>query len=305
MKTPEVKTTGLQAVVFADIHKSTDLYEALGDKEALKIVSQIFAHLHNVVKTHNGQVIRTFGDEVLCIFEQAGDAGAAVCKMHTVVRRDPMLARYDAALRIGLHYGEVIVREDDIYGDAVNVAARAVGLAEKNQIITTKDTLSAFPATTTIRSRNLGKIGVKGKAQDLDFCEILWQQDQTFTETMVEPVRLEENPVENSIGLELTYATTFLRLPANPTPVTIGRAEDNGLVIPTHMVSRVHATVRFQAGKFILADRSTNGLFLCPDGSKPIFVHRDQVTLLGEGEIVLGRDLKRTDAARIRYALKG
>jgi class 3 adenylate cyclase len=304
MTSPRIIARGPHAVLFADICHSTGLYEQLGDTQALTLVSKAFSLLHEVTFRRNGRVVRTFGDEVLCLFEQADPAARAACEMHLAIKKDPMLARVKMALKAGLHFGEVIVREDDIYGDAVNVAARAVSLARKDQIITTGDTLRAVPSTTLISTRNLGRIGVKGRIGDLDFHEILWRGDQGDGLTLTDTLQLEEMGRSPSAALTLEYQGQRLELGKARSLVYIGRSDDNDLVMPHHFVSRVHATIEYRNAKFLLTDHSTNGLYVKMGTSQPVFVHRDQVTLLGEGMISPGRELSHPGAEIIRYGMR-
>jgi len=71
--------------------------------------------------------------------------------------------------------------------------------------------------------------------------------------------------------------------------LTIGRADDNDLVVKGNLISRIHAKVELRRGKFILVDQSTNGTFLQNLQGTEKFVRRDSTELGGEGTIGLGR----------------
>ena len=121
------------AILFADISGSTGLYEKLGDERAHKLVSTCISTLSDVIARHNGTIIKTIGDEVMCTFDQAGQAVEAAMDMHKAVSTIPSVSsRKNASpnIRVGLHVGPVIRQEGDVFGDAVNVAARMVSLAK-------------------------------------------------------------------------------------------------------------------------------------------------------------------------------
>ncbi|MCG8325621.1 MAG: adenylate/guanylate cyclase domain-containing protein, partial [Thiotrichales bacterium] len=62
------KTANL-AIMFADISGSTKLFETLGDETARVKVSECLDILTNVIKSYEGTVIKTIGDEIMCTFD--------------------------------------------------------------------------------------------------------------------------------------------------------------------------------------------------------------------------------------------
>jgi adenylate cyclase len=85
--------------------------------------------------------------------------------------------------------------------------------------------------------------------------------------------------------------------------LTMGRAEENDIVIKGPLISRLHAKIEWSRDKFLLVDQSTNGSFVTSDEGKEAFVRRDSVILQGRGLIGLGKlpDASAPDA--IRYQL--
>jgi hypothetical protein len=71
--------------------------------------------------------------------------------------------------------------------------------------------------------------------------------------------------------------------------VTLGRGDDNDLIVRGHLVSRLHARIEISRGKFVLVDQSTNGTFVHTATGEEAFVRRDSVQLKGEGLIGLGK----------------
>ena len=59
------------AVLFADIAGSTKLYEVLGDSEAKRLIDEVLIALTALTKRHGGRVVKTIGDEVMCVFANA------------------------------------------------------------------------------------------------------------------------------------------------------------------------------------------------------------------------------------------
>ena len=79
-------------IVFADIVKSTQLFERYGDVQAHHLVSVAMEVLTRVTHAHQGTLIKTIGDEVMVTFEDPVRAVEAVCKMPPAIRDDSALA---------------------------------------------------------------------------------------------------------------------------------------------------------------------------------------------------------------------
>ena len=73
------------------------------------------------------------------------------------------------------------------------------------------------------------------------------------------------------------------------TNVTIGRAEENDIVIKGNLISRLHARLELNRNKILLIDQSTNGTFVTTREGEEAFVRRDSMQLKGEGLIGFGR----------------
>ena len=84
----------------------------------------------------------------------------------------------------------------------------------------------------------------------------------------------------------LTPEAVEERMAAN---ITIGRAEENDLVIKGSLISRLHARVEINRNKFMLVDQSTNGTFVLGKDGEEAFVRRDSMQIRGEGLIGLGK----------------
>ncbi|MEZ4702662.1 MAG: adenylate/guanylate cyclase domain-containing protein [Rhodothermales bacterium] len=287
------------AIVFADISKSTQLFEAYGNERAREIVARALAILSTVTTSHEGRVIKTIGDEVMCTFEHIEQAVGATTRMPQAITEDPELAEIGMALRIGLHFGDVLSDEYDVYGDAVNVAARMVQLARPDQIITTRTTVDLLPNYQHSNLRGLGVAHVRGKKSEMEIYEVLWQPDMTDLTIMHGQLPLGGRTPK--ARLYLRYAEQDYKLEKGRFPFLMGRGEKNDLVVPHQSVSRTHASIEYQGGKFILIDRSTNGTFLQIRNEEKVFLHREQIHLRNEGVIMLGQDMEEEGGEAIHF----
>ena len=117
------KTANL-AIVFADISGSTKLYDTLGDQLARSKVAETLDTMARVIKEHNGTVIKTIGDEIMCTFETAEAAANACCEMHEALGEvnAGIEDKTIIAIRIGMHYGPAILEGGDVFGDEIGRA---------------------------------------------------------------------------------------------------------------------------------------------------------------------------------------
>ena len=87
--------------------------------------------------------------------------------------------------------------------------------------------------------------------------------------------------------------------------LTIGRAEQNDLVVGGEMVSRLHARAEYRNGRFVFTDQSANGTFVVTDAGDSVFLHREDLVLTGAGMLGLGTPPEPGSPATVRYETVG
>lgn len=285
-------------LLFADVSGSTKLFEQRGDVVARQLIAQILDALSAICRSHDGRVIKTIGDEIMCAIPTASDGVDAAVAMQRHVAADPTCIANHLAIRIGLHFGECLLEDDgDVYGDAVNIAARMSKLAGREQIVTTASTAAGLSNTSF---RSLGTAQMSGKLQVIDIVDIIWQENPAGM-TMVHSVFSGVRVPALSHRLIVEFKGYAIELAPTSPPLTLGREPGNGIVVDADCVSRSHALIEFQRGHYILTDRSTNGSFLRVDGDEEQRVHRDQIKLRRSGVISLGRGSARNGDALIYF----
>jgi adenylate cyclase len=287
-----------RTILFADVAGSTRILEAAGDVAGRAFISGIVDELSRITDSFRGRVVKTIGDEVMSSFPEPLDAIVAAVEMQRVVRKRDPLGDLPPKVRIGLHGGVVILEQTDVYGDVVNVAARVVALAKGDQILTTAVTLSLV-AETRIPSRSLGTHSVRGREAPLELHEVLWEMNPDQLTTLA--TREQEVPRSE---LEVRLEGAEMVVSGNGVH-SLGRGEDNALVVSDSSASRLHADVVGRGGRFYLADHSTNGTYVRPLGGDVMFVHRDEVLLGGTGAIRLGRAFSDPEGPTLHYRVVG
>lgn len=275
-------------ILFADVSGSTKLFELRGDVIARQLIAAVLNALGEVASRHGGRVIKTIGDEVMCAFPGAVNGLLASTDMQKRVAHDIGFAKENLAIRIGLHHGDALHEDGDVYGDAVNTAARMASLAKREQIVTTASTVEGVTAG-AVRSRSLGTARVSGKMLPIEIVDILWQEDMANVTTVQRAIRLDSLPNAMAPKLTLKYkGRTFELSPTSP-PFTLGREANSSLVIDAEWVSRNHAMIEYKRGYFMLSDRSTNGTWAKLGEDDELRLHRDEIHLRKTGTISLGQ----------------
>lgn len=277
-------------ILFADIANSTQLYETLGNEDARNLIGNCISLLSKVALNHQGSVVKTIGDEIMCTFLNATDAVEAAMNMNLSLMDMPvdnLPGTFPPNIYVGIQDGPVIVEDDkDVFGDAVNVAARLVALAKQRQIITTEETLEALEPAFRSAARHIDKTIIKGKTGEINIYEIVWEQKD---ETVMMDIPLDA--LMDECFMELKLGDQILEVGKDLSRVTIGRQPHNNLVVNDIRVSRTHARIEYRRGKFILIDQSTNGTYAEGQEGDHIHLRRDEVPLSGSGVISLGRKI--------------
>lgn len=270
------------AILFADIGGSTSLYQSAGDSQAHQLITDSLNSMRSSVESAGGVLLRTVGDAVLAKFDDCDAACAASVSIQEAHKHSPL------SVRVGFHWGLAIADRGDVYGNAVNIAARVSGLANTHEIMTTQEVVDRLTGTPHGPAQLLDVLPLKGVEKPLSIYRIPWEAQNLDMQTQIASSGpLHERRSVNQ-ELELTIAGNTVTLASNGQKCTIGRSDDSTLQALHTAASRVHATIECKQGKFVLEDVSTNGTYVIKDGQPFLFVHRDSVTLDGAGVLATG-----------------
>lgn len=277
--------TAQAAVLFVDVSGSTRLYESAGDAVAHAAIDKCITIFKDKTADIGGRVIKTIGDEVMSTFPDSSSAAGAAIEIQNAIDEMPPVANTKIGVRIGFHFGPLVERDGDVFGDSVNLAARLAGLASKGQIMTSRETVELMSPIMRSSSRRLYSIEVKGKAQAVDLYEILWQQteDQTTLATNRSMVK------QKQTSLRLKYLDQEVLLEAGRTSLSLGRDKGSDMVIIDRMASRQHGKIERRLDKFVLADHSANGTYVTVEGDTEVVLRRAEFALRGHGWIAFGQ----------------
>ncbi|MBI2723532.1 MAG: adenylate/guanylate cyclase domain-containing protein [Chloroflexi bacterium] len=153
-------TAHMVVVLFADIADSTALTERIGDAAFRERARALDDDLRACVREHGGTVIdaKTLGDGILATFSSAAQAitAAKVCASAGDQRSLP--------LHLGLHAGDVIREQDNVFGGAVNIAARVSSLSAPGEILVSEVVRALARTSAGVTFDDRGEHALKGVA---------------------------------------------------------------------------------------------------------------------------------------------
>jgi hypothetical protein len=236
-------------------------------------------------KLFEGRVVKTIGDEILCVFPNASASAQAAIDMQARVDMQAPVAGQPLQIRVGVQFGPVLQEKEDVFGDCVNVAARMVKLAKPAQIIVAGECIQAMSAELKARTRAIDKLPVKGRDGEIEVYELLWRQSEDMT-TLASIPSIAPSPFR--VQLRLRHNGKELVIGGDHDVVTLGREASCDVVVADRKASREHARIERRRDKYVLVDVSSNGTYLIFHGEPEMALRREEVVLHGSGSISFG-----------------
>lgn len=127
--------TGLRAIMFTDLEGSTDVSSRFGDDRAVELVALHDELVRGALAISDGREVKHTGDGILASFTRV--SGAVECAIEIQRRFGELMqtSELPAKVRVGISAGEPVAHSDDIFGAAVNLAARICAHARPGQIL--------------------------------------------------------------------------------------------------------------------------------------------------------------------------
>jgi adenylate cyclase len=165
---------GSVAILFSDIEGSTELNERLGDKEWVRLLARHDSAVRSAIERHDGQVVKTQGDGFMAAFATPEQAVRGAIAIQRAFERGRRKGRATVLVRIGIHHGDVVHRDNDIFGRNVAQAARVAALAEGGEILVSESVASALEECEDITLAEPREVQLKGLAGDHFVCAVDW-----------------------------------------------------------------------------------------------------------------------------------
>jgi adenylate cyclase len=126
------------------------------------------------IAAHRGRIVKTTGDGMLVEFASAVDAARCAIEIQREMshRTAGVPPEHRIEFRFGIHVGDIIIDDDDIFGDGVNIAARLEGIAEPGGVCISDDAYRQIRGKIDIAFENIGKQTLKNIAEPMEAWQI-------------------------------------------------------------------------------------------------------------------------------------
>jgi class 3 adenylate cyclase len=163
-----------RAIMFTDLKDSTRMTATFGDTKALHLLHIHNALTRNALRDHRGREVKHTGDGIMASFDSVVDAVECAIAIQKALAAHNQ-AEPDAAmhLRIGISAGEPIEEHGDLFGKAVQLAARICANAEPDRILVARVVRDQYPDKEQSFS-DLGEITPKGYDRAIQVYEVQW-----------------------------------------------------------------------------------------------------------------------------------
>ena len=155
----------LAAIVFTDIVGYTKQMEE-NEQRTMQLLQKQREIVFPIVESYGGEIIKEIGDGLLIMFGSAVEAVRCASSIQTRLKNEEL------TIRAGIHIGDVIFKDGDVFGSAVNTAARIEPLAPPNGICISEDVRSQLRNKEDITLLSIGKKELKGVGKPIEIFEV-------------------------------------------------------------------------------------------------------------------------------------
>ena len=172
---PGLAAEDVHTILFTDVEGSTALTQRLGDAKARDVLREHERIVREALKSHGGSEVKTMGDGFMASFSSATKALESAITMQRAFAEHNESAAEPIMVRVGLNAGEPIAEDDDLFGTAVNLAARICGHAEAGQILA-PIVVRELAAGKQFMFADLGETELRGFEDPVRLFELRWRE---------------------------------------------------------------------------------------------------------------------------------
>ena len=198
----------LAAILAADVAGYSRLMGADEEGVLARLKAARKSLVDPTIAAHRGRIVKTTGDGMLVEFASAVDAGRCAVEVQRGMAEQnaavPEVRRLE--YRIGIHVGDIIVDDNDIFGDGVNIAARLEGIADPGGVCISDDAQRQIRGKVDAAFEDIGSQNLKNIAEPMR----AWRLQLNASSCAAAPI---EPPVESTQALALPDKPSIAVLP--------------------------------------------------------------------------------------------
>ena len=166
----------VHTLLFTDMEGSTNLTQRLGDARAQDVLHTHNAIVREALKAHGGSEVKHTGDGIMASFSAASKALECAIAMQRAFGAHNESAAEPVKVRIGLNAGEPIAEDEDLFGTAVQLAARICAEAEPGQILAPV-VVRELAAGKGLLFADRGETALRGFEEPVRLFEVRWREE--------------------------------------------------------------------------------------------------------------------------------
>jgi class 3 adenylate cyclase len=166
--------SAFRAILFTDIVDSTHLTQQLGDREVMQLLRRHDSIVRSALAQFGGSEVKHTGDGIMAAFASASQAVRAAMEVQRALQQDNEAERSQFQVRIGVAAGEPVTEQDDLFGAAVQQAARLCACAQPDCIVVSSGVHDLCRGK-GIRFTDAGPVVLKGFDEPIGHFEVGWR----------------------------------------------------------------------------------------------------------------------------------
>jgi len=171
---PSPATRGMLTILFSDVEGSTALTQRLGDAGAREVLREHERIVREALRAHGGSEVKALGDGFMASFGSASQALKCAVAMQHAFAEHNETASEPIRVRIGLNAGEPIAEQEDLFGTAVNLAARIAAQAAGGEILVA-NVVRELAAGKGFLFADRGEVALRGFDDPVRLYEVRWE----------------------------------------------------------------------------------------------------------------------------------
>ena len=152
----------LAAILFADIAGYTAMMQQ-DEQKALESIHRFKEVLEKITPEYQGKIVQYFGDGCLLAFDSSVNSVECAMALQKAFRDSPQVP-----VRIGLHLGDVVFRNENVFGDGVNIASRIESLSSPGAVLMSKSIRDQIKNKSDFQLASLGFFDFKNVEEHIE-----------------------------------------------------------------------------------------------------------------------------------------
>lgn len=138
-----IDDTAFRAIMFTDMVGSTEMTTQLGDTMAVELLRAHDAIIRRCLEQHGGVEVKHLGDGIMASFDDVPASVASAVKIQEELTSYNDNSKTPIRVRVGIHAGEPVQENNDLFGSAVQMAARICDVAQAGSILVSREVTDA------------------------------------------------------------------------------------------------------------------------------------------------------------------